>query len=78
MGNDDDDTYTPAEERSGVGKAAQVAAEAVKTEVSAVVGAAAEHPHTVSAVGVLLGALAFTIGYVVGRNSVDTRRGSRW
>ncbi|SDN83987.1 hypothetical protein [Ensifer sp. YR511] len=73
-----DQTYTPAEEPNGMREAAKTATEAVKRETRAVAAAAAEHPHTVTSLGVLWGALAFTIGYVLGRNSVDTRRRHWW
>lgn len=71
-------TYTPSQQPGSVRKAAQSATETVKRETRAVVNVAAEHPHTVTSLGVLLGALAFTIGYVMGRSSVDTRRSHRW
>jgi len=72
MAKDDDlkagFTGTPEEPLAGVRKAAQTATEAVKRETSAVATAA-------TTLGLLIGALAFTIGYVVGRSSVDTGRG---
>lgn len=79
MAKDDDlkagFTGTPEEPFAGMRKAAQTASEAVKRETTAVATAAAQHPHTATTLSLLIGALAFTIGYVVGRSSVDTGRG---
>lgn len=79
MAKDDDlkagFTGTPDEPLAGVRKAAQTVTEAVRRETSAVATAAAEHPHTATTLGVIIGALAFTIGYVLGRSSVNSGRG---
>ncbi|MBZ7927291.1 hypothetical protein LAC81_35720 (plasmid) [Ensifer adhaerens] len=68
-------TGTPEEPLAGFRKVAQTATDAVKRETSAVATAAAQHPQTASTLAVLIGALAFTIGYVLGSSSVDRKWG---
>ncbi|MBB3591448.1 hypothetical protein FHX08_001792 [Rhizobium sp. BK529] len=67
-------TGRPENKPEGIRKAASNTASAVRREVQAVATGAADHPHTASSVVVGIGVLAFGIGYLLGRQSVDTRR----
>lgn len=69
-------TGTPAERPTGVHKMAKDAQDAVVRESTAVVAGAAEHPHTATGIVLTIGALAFAIGYVVGRDA--SLNNSRW
>jgi hypothetical protein len=69
-------TGTPTEQPTGVRKAASDAVDAVRRETSAVAAGAAEHPHTATGLALTVGAIGLCIGYILGRNSVDT--GSRY
>jgi hypothetical protein len=74
MANDELDagfTGTPTEPPTGVRKAATNAVAAVKREAGAAASGAANHPHTASSLVLGIGALAFVIGYAMGRNSVS-------
>jgi hypothetical protein len=64
-------TGTPTEPQSGVRKAATNAVDAVKREANAVTSGAAEHPHTATGLVLGISALAFMIGYALGKNSVS-------
>ncbi|MEZ2131335.1 MULTISPECIES: hypothetical protein [unclassified Sinorhizobium] len=65
-------TGSPTEQPEGVRKIAKTATDAVKRETSALAVGAAEHPHTASTLILGIGALAFTVGYLVGRSSATT------
>jgi len=64
-------TGTPTEQPTGVRKAAKTATDVVKRETSAVATGAREHPQTATTLVLGVSALAFAIGYVLGRNSVS-------
>ena len=66
-------TGTPAEQPEGVRRMAKTATDAVRRETNALVVGATEHPHTASSLVLGIAALAFGIGYMLGRSSVDTR-----
>ncbi|MEZ2128692.1 MULTISPECIES: hypothetical protein [unclassified Sinorhizobium] len=65
-------TGTPAEQPEGVQKLAKTATDAVKRETRALAVGAAGHPHTAGTLIVGIGALAFSIGYLLGRSSATT------
>ena len=67
-------TGRPSDKPEGIRKAASNTASAVKREVQAVATGAADHPHTASSLVVGIGMLAFSIGYLLGRRSVETSR----
>ncbi|MBB3658518.1 hypothetical protein FHX15_003765 [Rhizobium sp. BK650] len=67
-------TGRPSNGPEGIRKAASNTASAVKREVQAVATGAADHPHTASSLVVGIGMLAFSIGYLLGRQSVETNR----
>lgn len=69
-------TGTPAEPLTGVPKVAKGAKDAVVRESAAVVTGAAEHPHAATGIVLTIGALAFAIGYVLGRDA--SSNSSRW
>jgi len=62
-------TGTPAEKKDGVRGAARSATEIAKNEARAVVAGVADHPHTASSLVLGIGALAFGMGYLLGRSS---------
>jgi len=66
-------TGTPTEHHTGVRKVASDAVDAMRRETSAVAAGAAEHPHTATGLALTVGAIGLCIGYMLGRNSVDTR-----
>lgn len=70
-------TGRPTEPPTGARKAAKTATDVVSREANAVVVGAADHPYTAAGLALTVGALAFAIGYVMGRASVDTGR-SYW
>lgn len=65
-------TGIPTEQPEGVRKIAKTATDAVKRETSALAVGAAEHPQTASTLFLGIGALAFCLGYLVGRSSATT------
>jgi hypothetical protein len=67
-------TGQPTNKPEGIRKAASNTASVVRREVQAVATGAANHPHTASSVVVGIGLLAFSIGYLLGRQSVETNR----
>ncbi len=69
-------TGTPAEPPTGVRKVAKDTKDAVVRESTAVVAGAAEHPQTATGIVLTIGALAFAIGYVLGRDA--SSNSSRW
>ncbi|KQV83384.1 hypothetical protein [Rhizobium sp. Root1220] len=62
-------TGTPADQPEGVRKVASTATDAVKRESSALVAGAADHPHTATTVALVIGALAFGLGYMMGQSA---------
>lgn len=62
-------TGIPAEKATGVRRAAQNAGEIAKSEAQAVAAGVAGHPHTASTLVLGIGALAFGLGYLLGRSS---------
>ncbi|MGF6175045.1 hypothetical protein ABIE33_003353 [Ensifer sp. 4252] len=64
-------TGTPIDPPRGVRKAAKTATDVVRRETSAVAAAAADNPHTATGLVLAIGAIAFAIGYVLGRSSVE-------
>ncbi|WP_025430275.1 hypothetical protein [Ensifer adhaerens] len=71
-------TGTPTEPPTGVRKVAKAAGDVVKRETSAVAAAAADHPHTATGLVLTIGALAFAIGYIMGRSSIEDTRQGYW
>lgn len=67
-------TGSPREKPEGVRKVASDTASAIKREADTVAAGAADHPGTASALIVGIGALAFTMGYLLGRSSNSTSR----
>ncbi len=63
-------TGTPTEPPTGVRKIAKAATGAVGREANAVVVGASDHPYTATGLALTVGAVAFAIGYIVGRSSV--------
>ncbi|NLS06381.1 hypothetical protein HGP14_24025 [Rhizobium sp. P32RR-XVIII] len=76
MTNDPEAGFTgsPSEKPEGVRKVASDTANAIKREANAVVAGAADHPHTASTLILGIGALAFSMGYLLGRSSATTSR----
>ncbi|AEG06899.1 membrane protein [Sinorhizobium meliloti] len=70
-------TGTPTEPPTGVRKIAKAATGAVSREANAVVVGAADHPYTATGLALAVGAVAFAIGYIMGRSSGDNAR-SQW
>ncbi|MDP9810384.1 hypothetical protein J2W42_003245 [Rhizobium tibeticum] len=62
-------TGTPAEEPTGIRKATKAATDAVVRETTAVATGAADHPHTATTLVLTIGALAFGLGYLMGRSA---------
>ncbi len=71
-------TGTPAEPSDGVAEKAKAVVSGLKAEASAVTSAAAEHPHTATALLVAVGALAFGLGYALGHSSDANSRQRFW
>ncbi|TWB19556.1 hypothetical protein FBZ99_101329 [Rhizobium sp. ERR 1071] len=69
-------TGTPADPPTGARKVAKDAKDAVVRESTAVAAGAAEHPHTATGIVLTIGAIAFAIGYVMGRDAATND--SRW
>ncbi|MCZ3378197.1 hypothetical protein [Rhizobium sp. AG207R] len=69
-------TGTLAESPTGIRRVAKDAKDAVVRESAAVAAGAAEHPHTATGIVLTIGALAFAIGYVLGRDA--SLNNSRW
>lgn len=69
-------TGTPAEQPTGARMVAKDAKDAIIRESTAVVAGAAEHPHRATGIVLTIGALAFAIGYVLGRDA--SSNDSRW
>ena len=69
-------TGTPVEPPTGARKVAKDARDAVVRESTAVVAGAVEHPHAATGIVLTIGALAFAIGYVLGRDA--SLNDSRW
>ncbi|MDE1996632.1 MAG: hypothetical protein KGI75_29305 [Rhizobiaceae bacterium] len=65
-------TGSPVEKPEGIRKVASDSAAVVKREAQAVATGAVDHPHTASAIVLTVGAVAFGIGYLLGRSSTDT------
>ncbi len=68
-------TGTPVEPPTGVRKMAKTATDAARREANVVAAAVADHPRTASGLLLTVGALAFAIGFVIGRSSIDGERG---
>ncbi|NLR97017.1 hypothetical protein HGP17_09230 [Rhizobium sp. P38BS-XIX] len=60
-------TASPVEPPTGARRIAKDVADAVKRETTAVAMGAEQHPHTATGIVLALGALAFVIGYAMGR-----------
>jgi hypothetical protein len=71
MGNDLDAgfTGTPIEKKEGVRGAIRSATKIARNEAKAVAAGVAGHPHTASSLVLGIGALAFGMGYLLGRSS---------
>jgi hypothetical protein len=65
-------TGSPVEKEDGIKGKAKSAAAMVKSEADAVSAVAADHPHTASTLLVGITALAFGLGYLLGRSSADS------
>ncbi|WP_113569864.1 hypothetical protein [Rhizobiales bacterium] len=70
-------TDTPTEPPTGARKIVKTAADAVSREANALATGATEHPYTATGLTLTVGLLAFAIGYVMGRSSVEPVR-SYW
>ncbi|ASP86637.1 hypothetical protein [Sinorhizobium meliloti] len=70
-------TGTPTEPPTGVRKIAKAATGAVSREANAVVIGAADHPYTATGLALTVGAVAFAIGYFMGRSSGESGRSYR-
>lgn len=70
-------TGKPIEPPTGPRKVAKTAADAVSREANAAAVGAADHPYTAAGLALAVGLLAFAIGYVMGRSSVDSEQ-SYW
>ena len=70
-------TGKPIEPPTGARKVAKTAADAVSREANAAAVGAADHPYTAAGLALAVGLLAFAIGYVMGRSSVDSEQ-SYW
>ncbi|KSV69851.1 hypothetical protein D9M69_187550 [compost metagenome] len=70
-------TGKPIEPPTGPRKVAKTAADAVSREANAAAVGAADHPYTAAGLTLAVGLLAFAIGYVMGRSSVDSEQ-SYW
>ncbi|KQV29684.1 hypothetical protein ASC97_23215 [Rhizobium sp. Root1203] len=60
-------TGTPTEQPTGLRKVAKTATDAVVRESGAVAAGAADHPHTATTIALTIGAVAFGLGYLMGR-----------
>lgn len=69
-------TGTPAEPPTGARKMAKDAKDAVVRESTAIAVGVAEHPRAAAGIVLTIGALAFAIGYVLGRDAAANE--SRW
>ncbi len=69
-------TGKPTDPPTGARKVAKDARDAVVRESTAVATGAAEHPRTAAGIVLTIGALAFAIGYVMGRDAAA--RDTRW
>jgi alpha-D-ribose 1-methylphosphonate 5-triphosphate synthase subunit PhnH len=69
-------TGSPPEQPEGIRKVAQTATDAMRRETSAVAIGAAEHPHAATTLVLAISALAFGLGYLVGRSSAESP--TRW
>jgi hypothetical protein len=65
-------TGTPNEPPTGVRRVARNATAAVSREANALAVGAADHPSTATSLVLTISALAFAVGYVIGRNSADS------
>ncbi|RVM52970.1 hypothetical protein CN106_02435 [Sinorhizobium meliloti] len=70
-------TGKPTELPTGVRKIAKAASGAVGREANAVVVGAADHPYTATGLALTVGAIAFAVGYTMGRSSSEKGR-SYW
>ncbi|WP_104663962.1 hypothetical protein [Ensifer adhaerens] len=70
-------TRGPTEPSTGARKFAKAAAGAVSRQANAVAVGAAAPPYTATGLTLAVGFLAFAIGFVMGRSSVDGRQ-SYW
>jgi len=71
-------TGSPVEQPEGLNKAAKSAANVVKREAYAVASGARDHPQTASALLLGTGIVAFGLGYLLGRSSVDSSTSRYW
>ncbi|MBZ5760071.1 MULTISPECIES: hypothetical protein [Rhizobium] len=71
-------TGTPIEPSDSVAEKAKAVVSGLKDEASAVSAAAAEHPHTATALLVTIGAIAFGLGYALGHSSGVNSRQRFW
>ena len=62
-------TGSPVEKEDGIKGKAKSAAAMVKSEADAVSAVAVDHPHTASTLLIGISALAFGLGYLLGRSS---------
>ncbi|SCB41625.1 hypothetical protein [Rhizobium multihospitium] len=69
-------TGKPTDPPTGARKVAKEAKDAVVRESTALAAGAAQHPHTATGIVLTIGALAFAIGYVMGRDAAS--RDTRW
>jgi hypothetical protein len=62
-------TGTPSEEATGLRKVAKTATDAVVRESGVVAAGAADHPQTATTIALTIGAVAFGLGYLMGRSA---------
>lgn len=67
-------TGSPTENHEGIGKVASDTASAIKREANALAVGATDHPQAASTLVLGIGALAFGMGYLMGRSSATTRK----
>lgn len=71
-------TGSPLDKQDGLKGRAKNAAALVKSEAGAVSAVAADHPHTASTLLIGISALAFGLGYLLGRTSSDDSSRRYW
>jgi hypothetical protein len=71
-------TGSPVDKQEGFKGRAKSAAALVKSEAGAVSAVAADHPHTTSTLLIGITALAFGLGYVLGRSAGIDRTPRSW
>lgn len=66
-------TGAPFEPTEGIRRVAQTATDALKRETNALAVGATDHPNAATTVVLAIGALAFAVGYVIGRSYAESQ-----